>query len=81
MLKKVKDIDSTDLDVAALVGSELEITFSLDSEYADLYGYENIPKPADMAKFFPKENRKAENLKPENPLLIMQDHVCLCTMQ
>ena len=67
MLNDLNYQDSTDLDVDKLVDSTLDIKFSLDPHFASRYGFENIPKPADMAKFFPKENRKAENLKPENP--------------
>ena len=48
------ELESTDLDVTKLVDSTLNIKFSLDPDFANRYGLENIPKPAPMAKFFPE---------------------------
>tara|TARA_R100001443_G_scaffold78285_1_gene85604 strand:- start:5852 stop:6703 length:852 start_codon:yes stop_codon:yes gene_type:complete len=57
-------MNNADIDVLKLVDSKINIKFALDPIFAERYGFENIPKPAEMSKFFPKENKR--NLSLEN---------------
>ena len=57
-------MNSADIDVLKLVDSKIDIKFALDKAFAERYGFENIPKPAEMSKFFPKENKR--NLTLDN---------------
>lgn len=53
MLKDVKDDHFN-----SYVDTKLDISFSLVREYGERYGFENIPKPALMSKFFSEKNKK-----------------------
>jgi len=53
MLKDVKEDHFN-----SYVDTKLEISFSLVNEYGERYGFENVPKPALMSKFFSEKNKK-----------------------
>ena len=75
------ELESTDLDVTKLVDSTLNIKFSLDPDFANRYGLENIPKPAPMAKFFPEENRRNTKIQASGkPAQINHARSCMPMM-
>ena len=71
-------MNNADIDVLKLVDSKINIKFALDRAFAERYGFENIPKPAEMSKFFPKENKR--NLSLENNFGRNHARTCLPMM-